>query len=210
MSDVRTVYQKARIETCRLLGYGDDIDALSAERSTRLDLAVALRMALDDQAAKLLRGESTDVSKLLSASEALAKLLPATVLAEPPPTRREDPRVALWKVYLGMRRRGEVPPKGWFQHRIDEQAAKITELESELAELKAGSPAEPTAVPPPPDNVVALPRATAGLSAQATPAAPPAKPFVNGTSDLVARYAVPDEPWQEYANAHYDPWSDNR
>jgi len=71
--NVKTVYAKARSETAKLLGYGDNIDGLTPEQSTRLDIACALRVALDDQAAKVLRGESADVSKLLSASEALSR-----------------------------------------------------------------------------------------------------------------------------------------
>jgi hypothetical protein len=49
----------------------------------------------------------------LSASEALAKLLPATVLASPPPSSsRADPRQVMWEIYLKMRRNGEIPPEG--------------------------------------------------------------------------------------------------
>jgi hypothetical protein len=49
-----------------------------------------------------------------------------------------------------------------------------------------------------------------GKAVQPSPSAPPSRPFVNGTSDLVARYSAPDEPWREYMNANYDPWADNR
>jgi hypothetical protein len=138
MSDARTVYAKARAETAKLLGYGDDLDGLPAEASTRLDVACALRIALDDQAAKVLRGESADVSKLLSASEALSRLLPATVLASPPPAANApDPRKAMWETYLGMRRRGELAdPTSTFEGRmaeIERLKAKVAELEAALA-----------------------------------------------------------------------------
>src|SRR6266702_2990097 len=130
MSDVRTVYTKARAETAKLLGYGDDIEGLTAEQSTRLDIACALRIALDDQAAKLLRGESTDVSKLLSASEALSRLLPATVLASPPPVNRVDPRQIMWQNYLEARRRGAAVGEGYDGKMLENERlkAKIAEL----------------------------------------------------------------------------------
>jgi hypothetical protein len=168
MSITPSLYAKARAETAKLLGYGDDIDGLTAEQSTRLDIACALRIALDDQAAKLLRGESADVSKLLSASEALGRLLPPAVLAAPPSVQREDPREVMFKIYMEMRERGEVPPEGHFQHRINE-------LEAEVAALKAGSaPALPDVatlverMPAPAGNVVPLPKPpSAPVSARA-------------------------------------------
>jgi hypothetical protein len=181
MSDVRTVYTKARAETAKLLGYGDDIDGLTAEQSTRLDIACALRIALDDQAAKLLRRESTDVSKLLSASEALGRILPPTVLASPPPDRREDAREIMLQTYLGMRKRGELAGP---EHSHDAALKRIAELEAEIAALKAaGAPAPDEPAPAPGGNVVKLslrhdhPRPpsapAASPPASAAPAAPP-------------------------------------
>jgi hypothetical protein len=172
MSDVRTVYAKARAETAKLLGYGDDLDGLTAEQSTRLDIACALRIALDDQAAKLLRGESADVAKLLSASEALGRLLPPAVLASPPSPNCPDPRQIMWQTYLTMRQRGGISEHGTL---VDGLRAKVSELEAELAALKTGAPApgEPSATPSAPaapSNVVPLSRPSA-TSAPA-PAAP--------------------------------------
>jgi hypothetical protein len=202
MSDVRTVYQRARIETAKLLGHGDDLDNLSPEAATRLDIACALRIALDDSAAKLLRGESTDVAKLLSASEALAKLLPATVLASPPPANASDPRAAMWETYLGMRKRGEL-----FDgcSTYEGMKAEVERLRGEIAALKAGVPApgEPGAstggqIPPVGgSNVVPLSR-------------PPSPPAVDTVVDLRAsrangaggsagfRVGPGDEPWRGY------------
>jgi hypothetical protein len=204
MSDVRTVYARARIETAKLLGHGDNLEQLTAEQSTRLDVACALRIALDDQAAKLLRGESTDVAKLLSASEALAKLLPATVLASPPPANCPDPRQIMFDTYMGMRKRGELfDPCSTHEGRIaevDRLKARVAELEAALA---GRAPGEST-VPPLPENVVSLrndnPRPPAAPSKPA-----PAAPVQRGLlTDNV------DEPWRAYLNASYDPWADNR
>jgi hypothetical protein len=205
MSDVRTVYTKARAETAKLLGYGDDIDGLTAEQSTRLDIACALRIALDDQAAKLLRGESTDVSKLLSASEALGRLLPPAVLASPPATRREDPREHMWRTYLGMRARAAAVFEG-FDGKVAQVAALQAELatkDAEIAALKAGAPAPDESTPAPlPDNVVAMPRPSSpSAPAASPPAAPPSKPFVNGLSDVpqhVRDTRPPNEAWRNF------------
>jgi hypothetical protein len=104
-----------------------------------------LRIALDDSAAKLLRGETSDVSKMLSASEALAKLLPAAVLASPPPVDNVDPRETMWQTYLGMRRRGELAASYLSpQERLKAARAKVAEIEAELAAL-APPPDEPGA-----------------------------------------------------------------
>jgi hypothetical protein len=67
MSDGDSFYQKVRRETARLLGY-EGTDNLPADQATRLDLATALRLGLDDMQARLLRGESLDVSKMLAAT----------------------------------------------------------------------------------------------------------------------------------------------
>jgi hypothetical protein len=97
------------------------------------------------------------------------------------------------------------------QQRLEAARAKVAEIEAELAAL-APPPDEPSAGganAPGGGNVVRLSRPPSA-PASSPPAAPPSKPFVNGTSDLVARYAVPDEPWRQHLNASYDPWADNR
>jgi hypothetical protein len=144
MSDVRTVYQRARIETAKLLGHSDNLDGLSAEQSTRLDVACALRIALDDQAAKVLRGESSDVSKLLSASEALGRLLPP--LREPvPDTNRENPRDYMWRTYCEMRARGAAFGEGLDGAKltIERLRAELAAKDAKIAELEAGGVSAP-------------------------------------------------------------------
>jgi hypothetical protein len=95
MTAAPSIYAKARADVAGMLRY--DLDNLSAEQATRLDIATALRVLLDNQTGKLLRGESLDARELLMASDALAKILPS--LAEPPPTSREDPRQVMWEIY---------------------------------------------------------------------------------------------------------------
>jgi hypothetical protein len=169
VTDAPSIYQKCRTDIATMLGC--DLDALTPEQATRLDIATALRVLLDNQSGRLLRGESLDARELLMASDALAKILPP--LAEPPPAaRREDPREYMWRTYVDARRRSQIPEEGL-------TAAKITALESEVAQLKAqlaGLPDVPTLVETVPvpapapagENVVPLPRP----NPPAAPAAP--------------------------------------
>jgi hypothetical protein len=124
MTAAPSIYAKARADVAGMLRY--DLDNLSAEQATRLDIATALRVLLDNQTGKLLRGESLDARELLMASDALAKILPS--LAEPPPTSREDPRETMWQIYRQMRERGELPLQPDYQRRIAELEAEIIAL----------------------------------------------------------------------------------
>jgi hypothetical protein len=89
---------------------------------------------------------------------------------------------------------------------VEALQAEVAALKTEIARLTSADLASPTLVDAG-DNVVPLARPPA--SAAPAPAAP-SKPFVNGTSDLVASYPAPDEPWRAFANRNYDRWSDNR
>jgi hypothetical protein len=153
MSITPTVYAKARSEVLGLFGW--NADSLSPDQMLRVDCAVALRLALDDLQGRIVRGESIDVNRMLTAAEALGRLLPPAVLASPPPGNRVDPRQVMWETYLGMRRRGELG------ERVQEPTLrqKIAELEAEVERLKAAggsAPVESGAAAPLPDNVVPL------------------------------------------------------
>src|SRR3984893_9588408 len=128
MTDAPNLYQKARTDVATMLGY--DLNALMPEQSMRVDVATALRVLLDTQSGRLVRGESLDARELLMASEALSRLLPP--LREPPSEPREDPRQVLWRIYSEMRERGEVPHVGWHQHRIDALEAEVAALKAQL------------------------------------------------------------------------------
>jgi hypothetical protein len=157
VTDAPSIYQKCRTDVAGMLGY--DLDNLSAEQSTRLDIGTALRVLLDNQSGRLLRGESLDARELLMASDALAKILPP--LREPPaPVDNVDPRQIMWETYSGMRRRGELFD---LASTFEGRGRRIAELEAEVAALKAAgapAPGEPS-VPPADagaraDNVVKL------------------------------------------------------
>jgi hypothetical protein len=155
-------YAQARAETAALLNY--DLACLSPDQSLRLDCAVALRLALDDLQGRIVRGESVDVARMVTASEALARLLPPAVLAAPPSVQHGDPREVMFKIDMEMRERGEVPPEGHFQHRINELEAENERLKAQLAGGLAPAPpdvpmlVESVPAPAAAKNVVSLPR----------------------------------------------------
>jgi hypothetical protein len=140
MSITPSGYVKARSETLSLFGWS--ADSLSPDQTLRIDCAVALRLALDDLQGRIVRGESADVARMLTASEALARLLPPAVLAEPPAEEHGDPRQVMWEIYRQMRERGEVPPEGWHQHRINGLEAEVATLRAQLVDAGI-SPALP-------------------------------------------------------------------
>jgi len=131
MSDGDSFYQKVRRETARLLGY-EGTDNLPADQATRLDLATALRLGLDDMQARLLRGESVDVSKMLAATQELSRLLPTPA---PAPRRdgtsaRERLRAIVLAAIEADRANGEVPE-------VKVLRRQVAELQAELIRLRA-------------------------------------------------------------------------
>jgi hypothetical protein len=175
-----------------------------------------LRVLLDNQGGRLVRGESLDARELLMASEALSRLLPP--MREPAPEAdRVDPREVMWRNYLEARRRGALAGEG-----IDGAKLTIERLKTELAakdariaELEA---ALAGSVPLPP-NAVKLPTRNDNPSPSAPPA-PPAAPSAAAPAaprnwdeteggkkwhawcDAGGSYAVP--------GSIGDRWSDNR
>jgi hypothetical protein len=175
MSITPQIYAKARSEIIALFRW--DADILSPDQMLRLDCAVALRLALDDLQGRVIRGESIDMGRMLTASEALARLLPPAVLATPPAEPREDPRKALLEMILQMRERDADGFEGY-----DGKVKQVEVLQAEIAQLRAqlaGKTPEdsdvPTVVervpaPAPAAKVVPLPRAAApGPAAKASP-----------------------------------------
>jgi hypothetical protein len=124
MSITPSGYVKARSEILSLFGW--NADSLSPDETLRIDCAVALRLALDDLQGRIVRGESADVARMLTASEALARLLPPAVLATPPAEEHGDPRVEMLRIYMQMRERGE----------IGLTADRVAELEGEVERLR--------------------------------------------------------------------------
>jgi hypothetical protein len=190
MSVTAAAYAKARVEIIDLFGW--DADSLAPAQTLRVDCATALRLGLDALQGALIRGESVDTAKMLTASEALSRLLPPAVLASPPAERREDPREALFNLIMQQRARDGIPDEGTTQATINAQAAEIAQLRAQLAGKAPEDSDVPTVVgrvpaPAPTGNVVSLPRVPA-------PAAPAADMV-----DLRAGFNDTREPWREFA-----------
>jgi hypothetical protein len=211
VSDAPSIYARVRSDVCGMLSY--DLNNLTPEQATRLDIATALRVLLDNQSGRLLRGESLDARELLMASDALSKILPP--LREPPPANRVDPRKIMLDTYMGMRKRSELAdPCSTYEG----MKAEVERLRAELAALKAaGAPASGSGETIPRvsgastatnvtlggSNVVPLsrpPTATApsGAVSPSPPPAPPkpapAAPVTGIISDNV------DEPWRPFVS----------
>jgi hypothetical protein len=131
MSATAAAYAKARSEIIALFGW--NAGALSPEQTLRAECATALRLGLDELQGRLIRGESIDMARMLTASEALSRLLPPAVLAAPPAERREDPRAALLALILQMRERDGIPDEGTTRGTINAQAVEIAQLKAQLA-----------------------------------------------------------------------------
>jgi hypothetical protein len=186
MSITPTIYAKARSEVLALFGW--KADSLSPDQMLRLDCAVALRLALDDLQGRVVRGESVDMSRMLSASEALSRLLPPAVLAAPPAEAdRADPREIMFQTYLGMRRRGELAESYLSpQQRLAAARAKVAAIEAEIA---AGS----TAITPTDSDIVPpgeIGECYAGI--RPGPDDPPRRspPIIEGKASPAARVPV--------------------
>jgi hypothetical protein len=220
-----TDYLRARREAAALLGV--DLDHMSAADALRVDLAVVLRRAIDAQTESAFDGAPIDLTRLMAAIERLTALLPEREL---PQSHREDPREALLEIYTQMRARGEDFDRAQEPTLRDEVAALRAENErlrllagdstvidpplcdivppGERAECDAGPTAG--ADDPPRRSSVIIEGTVAATGGREPPPSKPARPFVNGTFDLVAAYPAPDEPWRDHLNRHYDRWADNR
>jgi hypothetical protein len=187
-----SLYAQARADVAGMLGY--DLDNLSAEQALRLDVASALRVLLDNQSARLVRGESLDARELLMASEALSRLLPP--LREPPPeANAPDPREIMLATYMAMRRRGEIADSYRSpQQRLEAARAKVAEIEAELAAAMSS-----TAITPSDSDIV--PPGELGVCFAGTPPAGPDDPPAKSTQviDGKANPPAPAAPtcWDE-------------
>ena len=177
MGITAAVYAKAKSEIIALFGW--DADILAPDQLLRIDCAVALRLALDDLQGRVIRGESIDMGRMLTASEALARLLPPAVLATPPAEPREDPRKALLEMILQMRDRDADAFEG-YDGKVKQVEALQAEVEQLRAQLAGRTPEDsdvPTVVervpvPAPAAKVVPLERRTPPPTSASAPPAP--------------------------------------
>jgi hypothetical protein len=199
MTVTPNLYAKARFEILALFGW--NADSLSPDQVLRVDCATALRCALDVIQGQIVRGESIDVARMLTASEALARLLPPAALATPPAEEHGDPRIVMWEIYKTMRERGEIgqSPEGDSRRRI---AALEGENQLLRARLASSAPLEvPTSDIVPPSEI-----GVARVGLQRGPDDPRPKPPV--TIDAQANPAAPRN-WDDTDNGReWQAWVD--
>ena len=197
--------ERAAVEACELLGFGNEPSRLCASDRLKVDLVSTLRLVIDHAGQVALEGGTADIGRLVGAVEQLTKLLPKT--ATEAPSHRADPRKALLALILQMRERDGIPDEG-----INEQAGEVAALKAELAALKAGGAGKAVADDVP-EMVERVPAPAAKnvvpLKPSSAPAAPepPSKPFVNGLSDVPQRVRdtrPANEPWRRYTRIEWE------
>ena len=176
--------ERAAVEACELLGFGNEPSRLCASDRLKVDLVSTLRLVIDHAGQVALEGGTADIGRLVGAVEQLTKLLPKT--ATEAPSHRADPRKALLEMILQMRDRDEIAD------RAEEPSLRerVAVLEAENAKLRAA--AAPGAAP-----VEAAPAAAANVVPLKPPAA--AAKASPSLSDVAASYPAPAEPWREFA-----------
>jgi hypothetical protein len=180
---------QARREAAILLGV--DIEHLSAADSLRVDMISALRLVIDHEQATVLDGGGADLGKLNVAVQSLIALLPGRELPEPA-SSRPDPREIMLRTYRQMRERGQIPPEGTLQAKINEQAAEIAALKAQLAGLPDVPTLVETVPAPAGANVVPLPK---------PPSAPAAAPAARATAAPPQYDYNKNSDWKNYVNS---------
>jgi len=142
--------KRARDELCAVLGYGDDPDALTVDQNMRVDLVLALKVALDDMRAALFRGETVDTGEMRDIASTLERYLPKQAQPEPVEPGEVDPREKLkdivrryWEAKEASRSDQGLSPR---VHDLESAQARIDDLEAELVRLRG---AQPHALPSP-------------------------------------------------------------
>src|SRR5215813_1252597 len=136
--------KRARDELCAVLGYGDDPDALTVDQNMRVDLVLALKVALDDMRAALFRGETVDTGEMRDIASTLERYLPKQAQPEPVEPGEVDPREKLkdivrryWEAKEASRSDQGLSPR---VHDLESAQARIDDLEAELVRLRGSQP----------------------------------------------------------------------
>jgi hypothetical protein len=98
--------ERAAVEACELLGFGNEPSRLCASDRLRVDMVSTLRLVIDHAGEAVLAGGAADLTRLVGAVDHLTKLLPKA--ATEAPSHRADPRKALLEMILQMRDRDEI------------------------------------------------------------------------------------------------------
>src|SRR5262249_38816998 len=134
------------------LGYNPD--RLTALESMRVDVVFGLKSTLDEMRARMFAGEQIDTNEMRQIADTLERYLPAATKPDPTPSlyRRDPADVMIGMVNRfieardrGRAERGLSPPVP-----VEDQQARIDELEAESAALRAqpALPAPDAAITP--------------------------------------------------------------
>jgi hypothetical protein len=187
-------------EASALLGFGDDPSKLCGADRIRVGMVAGLTAAVDAATESLLAGNSSagDIGRLTSSVEALVRLLPKATTE--PVSQRPDPRVALLEMLLEMRERAGIPPEGVGPS----LRARIVELETENAKLKAAVRAARAGLPINPrtcDIVPASERAECDRGPRAGPDDPKEPTVIDADAFDIRQGFNNDqpEPWRAFS-----------
>jgi hypothetical protein len=137
-----------RAETAVQLGFGDA--DLTPAQVLKLDLAVALRLSIDDMTERLAGGEKISVERLVEASETLLSLMPAAAKDDGSRVTLEQARrrmCVILNVDPDSDEAADLAPSE-DKRRADELAAENAALRAQLAAVQPASPSPPAPLPP--------------------------------------------------------------
>jgi hypothetical protein len=187
------LYKRLRAETIELLGL--DPDNLGTAASVKVDLVASLRLALDNFTAQQLAGEKIDTARLLSAAEALERLLPREASFN---REVHESHSARTKLTALLDQLGEVIES--------DKAERIENLEAEVEELKATISGKDAAILALGGTLSTAAPAPATFSNEKVDQPPqtsnqPPLPPRSPTNTPPAAYLAKREPWQDVQDA---------
>jgi hypothetical protein len=150
-------FRRTRKELAEMLGYEGDPDALPVAQAMRLDVIHGLKVGLDAMRAKLLAGEPVDNVEMRQLADTLERFLPAAAKPESavPALYRRDPYKVMEDMVARYRAAAEAERSARglsLATPLENQQARIDELEAELAELRGVLPMDdPTRALPAPE-----------------------------------------------------------
>jgi hypothetical protein len=185
--------ERAGIEACQLLGFGNNPSHLCASDRLKVDLVSTLRLVIDHAGAVALEGGGTDIARLVGAVEQLTRLLPKA--ATEPQSHRPDPRKALLDMILEMKARRESGDRA----DAPSLRQRVAQLEAENAGLRAAARAAGLAVTPrtcditPPNE-----RAECDPGMRAGPDDPRPPVVIDADAVDLQGFGHVDEPWRQF------------
>jgi hypothetical protein len=165
--DRERLYQHARTETARIMGV--DPKRLTSTQAMKLDMATSLRIALDNLQGRVIAGQSTDIAALITASETLAKLLPALAVDEPTAVQCDDARAKLAALIEGAIAAQEYDAERGVCSECERLREQVSELEARIRFIQTNAPLRDPDQPPSDQPPPLLPPEPASSPASSSP-----------------------------------------